>query len=455
VKKKIRAIQGNGNGTFQPFRLVRSLLSYDPGDELLALADFNGDGKLDIVKATQTGIINVVLGNGDGTFQQAPAFQIPSILNTESALVGNFNGDGKLDLAFASQSSDVVTILFGNGDGTFKGHIEYSVPSVSNNVNFMLAADFNGDGALDMALADFGNAEVSVFVNRPIAAFAPRALNFANQGIGTTSPEQSVTLTNAGAAPLAITSIAPSGDFEETNDCGSRISIGSACTVNVTFAPTAAGGRSGMLSFTDNGSVVPQALVLSGTGTVAAGFLISVASGSSPSRTVAAGQTASYSLAFTPQGGFNGTITLACSGVPTGATCTVTPASFSLSATSATTATITVATTAVALAPPKSIPAPPVSFRLRLKPPWLGLLLPTFLILALLGIIAGQVRRPARLVLTATTMLVLMWAGCGGSGSASTGPPPPPATPAGTYTITVSATSGTLIQTMRLVLTVK
>jgi FG-GAP-like repeat len=82
VKKKIRAIQGNGNGTFQPFRLVRSLLSYDPGDELLALADLNGDGKLDIVKATQTGIINVALGNGDGTFQQAPSFQIPSILNT-------------------------------------------------------------------------------------------------------------------------------------------------------------------------------------------------------------------------------------------------------------------------------------------------------------------------------------------------------------------------------------
>ncbi len=210
----IAILLGNGNGTFQPFSLVPSLLSYDPGDELVALADFNGDGKLDIVKATQTGIINVALGNGDGTFQQAPAFQIPSILSTESAVVGDFNGDGKLDLAFASQSSDVVTILFGNGDGTFKGHIEYSVPSVSNNVNFMLAADFNGDGALDMALADFGNAEVSVFVNRPIAAFAPRALNFANQGIDTTSPEQSVTLTNAGAARLAITSIAPRSPSE-------------------------------------------------------------------------------------------------------------------------------------------------------------------------------------------------------------------------------------------------
>jgi hypothetical protein len=446
----IAILLGNGNGTFQP-----SLLSSAPGDGLLALGDFNGDGKLDIAKITQTGIINVALGNGDGTFQQAPGFQIPSILNTQSAVVGDFNGDGKLDVAFASQSSDVVTILFGNGDGTFKGHIEYSVPSVSNNANFMMAADFNSDGALDMALANFGTNEVSVLVNRPVAAFAPRKLNFANQGMGTTSPKQSVTLTNAGGAQLAITSIAATGDFGEANDCGSSLSFGNACTVNVTFAPTAAGVRTGMLSFADNGSVVPQALLLTGTGNNA-GFLIDVGPGSSVSRTVTAGQTASYSLVFTPQGGFNGTITLACSGAPTGAKCTAMPASFLLAGTSAT-ATISVATTAVTLAP--AVPSLPVSFRFYFNLPQLGLLLLSLLILTLFGIIAGRVRRPTWLVLAGTTTIVLMCAGCGGGGgggsSASTGPPPPAATPAGAYTITVTATSGTLVQTMRLILTVQ
>jgi VCBS repeat protein/centrosomal CEP192-like protein len=426
--KGIAILLGNGNGTFQPFSLVPSLFTPGPGDDLLALADFNGDGKLDVVKSTQTGIINVALGNGDGTFQQALGFQIPSILNTESAVVSDFNGDGKLDLAFASQSSDVVTILFGSGDGTFKGHIEYSVPSVSNNVNFMLAADFNGDGALDMALADFGNTEVSVFVNRPIAAFAPRALNFANQGITTTSPEQSVTLTNAGAAQLAITSIAAIGDFSETNDCGPTLNIGKACMVRTAFAPTADGVRSGMLSFTDNASVVPQAILLSGIGT-GSGFLISVAPGSSASQTVTAGQTASYSLVFTPEGGFNGTITLTCSGAPTGANCITTPASFASGGPSATTATITVATTPIALMPlvPKLMPAQPVSLRLRFNLRWVGRLLGTLLMLALLAITAGRARRPAWLTLTAATMLVLIWAGCGGGGgSVSTGPPPAP-----------------------------
>jgi len=437
----IAILLGNGNGTFQPFSLVPSLLSYDPGDDLVALADFNSDGKLDIIKSTQTGIINVALGNGDGTFQQALGFQIPSILNTESAVVGDFNGDGKPDLAFASQSADVVTILFGKGDGTFQGHIEYSVPSVSNNVNFIVAADFNGDGGLDMALADFGASEVSVFVNQPVAAFAPRALKFANQGIGTTSPEQSVTLSNAGAAPLAITSIAASGDFAETNDCGSSLSIGKACNVNVTFAPTADGVRSGMLSFTDNASVVPQALVLSGTGT-SAGFLISAAPGSSASQTVTAGQTASYSLVLTPEGGFNGTITLACSGAPTGANCTATPTSLPVTGTAAVTATINVGTTAVAFAPlvPKSVPALPVSLRLRFNLRWVGLLLGTFLMLALLAIIAGRARQPARLALTAAAMLVFIWAGCGGGGGGvSTGPPPAPSAATSASSLTFSS----------------
>jgi hypothetical protein len=437
----IAILFGNGDGTFQPFTLVPSLLPSTPGDGSLALADFNGDGKLDVAKITETGIINVALGNGDGTFQNAPGFQVPSILTVQSPVVGDFNGDGKLDLAFTNPGSDVVTILLGNGDGTFQGHIEYSVPGVSNNPNSLLAADFNGDGALDMALADLGAGEVSVFVNQPVAAFAPRALKFANQGIDTTSLEQSVTLTNVGATPLAITNIATGGDFAETNDCGSSLSIGKPCTVDVTFAPTADGVRSGMLSFADNSSVVPQALTLSGTGT-GAGFMISVAPGSSAAQTVTAGQAASYSLVFTPEGGSSGTITLTCSGAPTGANCVTTPASFALTGTSGMTATINVATTAIAFTPvvPRSMPARPVSLRLRLNLGWFGLLLGTFLVFALLTITVGRARQPTWLALTAAAILVLIWAGCGGGGgSVSVGPPPAPSAAISPSSLTFSS----------------
>lgn len=426
----IAILLGNGNGTFQPFTLIPSLTSFDPGDDLLALADFNGDGKPDVVKATQTGMVNVALGNSGGTFQQAQAFQIPSILNTQSAVVGDFNADGKLDLAFASASSNVVTILFGNGDGTFNGHIEYSVPGGSNNVNFVVAADFNGDGALDLALADFGDGQVSVFVNQPVAAFTPRALNFGNQLVNTISPEQSVILTDAGAARLDITSIAASGDFAEANDCGSSLSAGTACDADVTFAPTADGVRSGMLTFTDNASVTAQTFALSGTG-IGGGavFLISVAPGSSASQTVTAGQTASYSLLFTPKGGFSGTVTLTCLGVPTGSSCTETPASFPLMGTSTATATINVATTGVAFALPllpKSIPTRPDFFHRRFNVRWLGLLPWLLFMLTVFAVVAQRARQRRWLALSAASVLVSIWAGCGGSGSARTGPPVAP-----------------------------
>jgi FG-GAP-like repeat/FG-GAP repeat len=426
----IAVLLGNGDGTFRPFTLVASLYPTAPGDTLLVLADFNGDGKLDIIKATQNGAstINVALGNGDGTFQQAAGFQIPSILDIEAAVVGDFNGDGKLDLAFTNQA-EPMTILFGNGDGTFQGHIEYVVPQVTS-LNSLVAADFNGDGALDLAMADLGPGGVTVFINQPVAAFAPRTLKFANQGIDTTSSAQSVTLTNSGAAPLSIASIATTGDFSEINDCGTSLVVGKACTVNVGFSATADGARSGWLSFTDNASVVPQMIALSGTGT-GAGFLVGVAPGSSASQTVTAGQTASYSLTFSPAGGFTGTVTLTCATSPAGANCAA-PATVALTGTSPVTATINVGTTAVASTPftPEGISVPPFFLNFNLR--GLGLLLGTVLMLALLATWALEIHRPVALTVTVVTMLAFLWAGCGGGGGGGAGGGTQPSAPAAT-----------------------
>ncbi len=102
--------------------------------------------------------------------------------------------------------------------------------------------------------------------NGPAVSLSATTLNFANQVIGTTSRPQTVTLQNIGSAPLAVDSLLASGDFSETNGCGSSIEVGATCTISVTFSPTAAGSRTGTITISDNASGSPQIISLSGTG---------------------------------------------------------------------------------------------------------------------------------------------------------------------------------------------
>jgi len=105
----------------------------------------------------------------------------------------------------------------------------------------------------------------------PLATFSQTALIFGTQQTGTTSVQRSVSLTNTGNTNLAIGSIVASGDFSQTNSCGSGIVVPSAsCTISITFTPTAAGTRSGTVTVTDNAAGSPQTIALSGTGTAPA-----------------------------------------------------------------------------------------------------------------------------------------------------------------------------------------
>src|SRR6266852_6135837 len=94
------------------------------------------------------------------------------------------------------------------------------------------------------------------------------SLSFQDEGIGGTTPSQQITLANTGSATLtAITSIVPSGDFAETNTCGSNsLAGGAACAINVTFTPTAAGVRTGTITITDSAASSPQKVTLTGNG---------------------------------------------------------------------------------------------------------------------------------------------------------------------------------------------
>ena len=131
--------------------------------------DFNGDGFLDLATANNDGGISVLIGNGDGTFKpQVPygAGGFPANIYT-----GDFNNDGKLDLAVVNYSDGAVGILLGNGDGTFQPQIEYG--SVSGAVEAKIA-DFNGDGNQDFVMTDrYGN-DVAVLLGNGDGTFQPQ-----------------------------------------------------------------------------------------------------------------------------------------------------------------------------------------------------------------------------------------------------------------------------------------
>lgn len=101
----------------------------------------------------------------------------------------------------------------------------------------------------------------------PAVTISPTSLTFATQLVNTTSPAQSVTLTNVGNGSLSITSIIAAGNFAQTNNCGTTVAAGASCTISVTFTPTTVNTRTGSVTVTDNAPGSPQVVSLTGTGT--------------------------------------------------------------------------------------------------------------------------------------------------------------------------------------------
>ena len=100
----------------------------------------------------------------------------------------------------------------------------------------------------------------------PTLSTSPSGLTFGNQNVGATSGAQSATVTNTGTSAASVSSIAASGDYAQTNTCGSSIAAGASCTVNVTFTPTAAGTRTGAVTITGSATNSPTTIALTGTG---------------------------------------------------------------------------------------------------------------------------------------------------------------------------------------------
>jgi hypothetical protein len=99
----------------------------------------------------------------------------------------------------------------------------------------------------------------------PIVSLSSTSLVFGSQVVGVSSAAQMITMSNIGNAPLTL-AIAPSGDFSEIDNCGATLPASAACTINVTFTPTAVGTRNGTITVSDNAANTPQVITLTGTG---------------------------------------------------------------------------------------------------------------------------------------------------------------------------------------------
>ncbi len=141
------------------------------GDTVINRGDFNNDGILDVITGNNGGTggngVSVNLGIGDGRFR--PALNSGHGIGTFDMAIGDFNGDGKLDLALAGYTNSaqgVLQIMLGIGDGTFKMGQKFQLPGIPSSIT---TADFNGDGKLDLAL---GMGNIALYQGKGDGTFA-------------------------------------------------------------------------------------------------------------------------------------------------------------------------------------------------------------------------------------------------------------------------------------------
>jgi len=153
---------GNGDGTFQSGIGTSIGWDYVPS----AGGDLNGDGKLDYVMGGRNNVA-WLLGNGNGTFQAKQSLAITG--DATAIALRDFNGDGALDLIATATTAGTVNVFFGNGNGTFQA--APITTAVGNNPKAFALADVDGDGKLDLAVANSGNGVVSFLLGNGDGSF--------------------------------------------------------------------------------------------------------------------------------------------------------------------------------------------------------------------------------------------------------------------------------------------
>jgi hypothetical protein len=257
-----------------------------------------------------------------------------------------------------------------------------------------------------------------------------------------------VTLTNTGNANMVVSGVSAVGDFSQTNNCPANLASSASCAISVTFTPVTGGIRTGSLIVSDNSLGGPGLVTLSGNGSD-----FSLTNTGSGTASVKPGSTASYPMTFTSSGGpFASQVSLTCTGAPALTTCSISPATIAAGSSSAS-VTVSVTTIAPTVASAFLPGAGPV---LPTLAGWI-IQIPGLLMFGML--LAGSKRRKMAWHYALPTLVIglaLLATACGGSGTGTkTAPPPEGGTVPGTYTLLVTASSGSVNHAIPLTLTIQ
>jgi len=344
---------GKGDGTFTIAYGSFGIGNGTSTSNSIAAADFNGDGKLDLVETCASlddqpcNLLLIQSGNGDGTFMQSPAVLIPlAFSGSQSMAVGDFNGDGQPDLAVTNSGANGVNVFL-NSEGSLTALA--AMPATGESPTSIAAADFNGDGKLDLAVANSGSNNVTILLGNgdgtftaaasPATGMAPNSLavgDFNGDGV----PDLAVA--NAGSGGVTI--LLGNGDGTFGAAAGPAADTGSTSVTAADFngdgkedfvvANSADGSATAFLAETELAvatvnNISPVGVgthfvkaIYSGDGnfggsTSADASLTVVSPGLTLSSTpvsVVAGATGTSTLTITPTNGFSGTVTLECDG---------------------------------------------------------------------------------------------------------------------------------------------
>jgi Abnormal spindle-like microcephaly-assoc'd, ASPM-SPD-2-Hydin len=394
---------------------------------------------------SQVKSVNVPLsGTGQSTTGLSAA---PSELNFAATAVGQTSAAQTVTVTNNGQGSAAGLALSATGPFSLTqnqcGSALAAGSSCTTGVVFSPAQTGSLSGALTVSSTSVTPATVSL---RGIGGLTgvlqvqPAQVVFPTTGVGASSSPIAVTLTNSSTSvALDKFALAASAGFRiSSTTCGSSLAANANCTANIVFSPTAAESVTGNLSISSSELATAALVPLSGSG-----FDFTPATSGSSSQTVASGQTASYTLTLTPNGGSASTFTFQCSSLPAYAACVFSPSSLSVLANSSGSETVQITTTqssAAAERPAWRTAAFPLSLA------WGLVLMP----------LAMRKRRGAFLPLL-IVVCAAAFPGCAGSGGGGGSAPPSPTTHSvapGTYSVAVVVTSNGAQHTVKLALVV-